>query len=142
MIQKILAAMLTVLIAVNALAAYGTILGNCQEQSCCCAGMSMTGPAEAGQADDKDLKIQSIKGCCCGAAAAGTCGLTAVVSVETIGWALLNNRMDPFCYNLAGMVATDERLHDSAIIFPEAAGYDASPWGSPPMYLSAMSFLC
>jgi len=141
MLNKIFVVILTVLITVSAFSAYGRVISGCSEQSCCCSGMAMTGKVEAGQTD-KYLKIESAKACCCGGVTGSTCSLMMVVPLEKIGWAFSSNRIDPFFSTLSAIMSTVDVDNYSQLTFRlEITSNEPHP-GSPPIYLSSMSFLC
>jgi len=142
MLHKIFTALLTVLIAVSSLSAYALVLGDCPDSACCCCqGAAMAGKMETGQTDN-DTKIQTANKCCCEDADGKTCSLTTVTPLEQIGWALLSHRFDPSFDTLSGITSIDDGRNDSDLILHRAAMPDVVHPGSPPIYLSAMSFLC
>ena len=141
MIQRFTAIILTVLISINAFAAYGTVPSNCSDQSCCCAGMAMTAKMEAGQAD-KYLKMGSGMGCCCGDDPGSTCSLTMMGPLEKMEWALSSNRIDPSLSTPSIIASTKEIDKYLPLTSRSDIMSDTLRAGSPPIYLSSMSFLC
>ena len=141
MVHKSAAILMMFLITVSAFSAYGLVLGDCHDQSrCCCREAAMDGMMATGQVD-KGMKIQAVKGCCCGMGAGDTCSLKTVAPSEKIGWALAPHRFDPPGINLIGIVSKDEVHKDSQAIIYIDAGSEATHPNSPPIYLTAMSFL-
>lgn len=140
MIHKITAISLTFLITVSAFSAYGVALRGCPDPFCCCQGAAMTGKMVSGQTD-REMKMQAVKGCCCGEGAGDTCSLKTVAPVEKIGWALLPHRFDPPAFNLSGMISMADTYNDSLATFHSDSRSEDTHPDSPPIYLTAMSFL-
>jgi hypothetical protein len=101
----------------------------------------MTGKMETGQTAS-DLKLKTVNTCCCEDGDGKTCSLTTVTPLKHIGWALLSHRIDPSFDTLSGITSLDGGRNDSDLIYHEATMPVVIHPGSPPIYLSAMSFLC
>jgi hypothetical protein len=132
---------MTVMIAVSSLSAYALAYGDCPEPSCCCWGAAMDVKGETGHTGN-ELRIKADKGCCCGDADAKTCSLTTLAPFGTIGWALSTHRFDPSFDILSCIAPMNDGGDESAIVCHPSTGFDVIHPGSPPIYLSAMSFLC
>ena len=141
MIHKISAVALTVLIILSTFSAYGTVLSDCADQPCCCAGMAMAGEMEADQTD-RVLRIESAKVCCCGDVNGSTCSLSTMVPMEKIEWALSSNRIDPSFSAPIGIVSMVDAEPNPALSSQAEVTSERSHPGSPPIYLASMSFLC
>lgn len=135
-ITRVMAAVLTVVIIVSPLTANSVIPANCQERSCCCNDAAMASYAE------NTVSVQVLHGCCCNDVAGGNCSLTTVVPSESIYLALSPSRVDPPFYSFLSFISIDDApLAPQANIRTDAVG-DTIHQGSPPIYLSSMSFLC
>ena len=134
-IIRVIAAALVVLISVSPLAANSVILAGCPDRSCCCNGAALAGHAE------DTARIQSLHSCCCNDVAGNNCSLTTVVASENIYWALSPNRVDPPSYGFINFISIDDTpLVPQANFRTDAVG-EVILQGSPPIYLSSMSFL-
>ena len=142
MIHKILTGMLTLLITISGFSAYGTVLNDCHDPTCCCCQTAgKAAEMETGQNENR-LKIQAPMGCCCGEAAGSTCSLKTLAPFEKIGWALSPNRLDLPFFNLCVEVSMDDARFGPRAIFQASATPETAHQSSPHIYLSAMSFLC
>jgi len=142
MIHKIFAIIMAVMITVSSISAYALAHSDCPEPSCCCCqGAAMAGKVTTDHAGN-DLKIKAVNTCCCGDGDGKTCSLTTVTPLKNIGWALLAHRFDPSFDILSGIIFMDDGGNESDIVLHTAARGDVIHPGSPPIYLSAMSFLC
>lgn len=141
MIHKISAVTLTVLIVISTFSAYGTVLSDCTDQPCCCAGMVMAGEMEAGQTHT-DLNIESAEECCCGDVTGRHCSLSTMVPMEKIEWALSSTRIEP-SYSAPSVIVSmvDVDNNPASISKAEVTSEKTHP-GSPPIYLASMSFIC
>ena len=136
-IGRRIAAILTVVIIVSPLAANNLISADCPDRFCCCNSADMAGHAE------NTVRIQVLQSCCCGDAADTSCSLTTAVPSESICWALSPSRVDPPSYSFLSFINIDDTpLAPQANFRTDAVGGDAIHQGSPPIYLSSMSFLC
>ncbi|MEN8246236.1 MAG: hypothetical protein ABFS43_15205 [Thermodesulfobacteriota bacterium] len=133
---RVIVAVLTVVISVSPLAANSVIPADCPDRSCCCNGAAGAGHAE------NTVRIQALHSCCCNDVAGSNCSLTTVVPSENIYWALSPNRVDPPSYGFLSFISIDDTpLVPPANFRTDAVG-DVIHQGSPPIYLSSMSFLC
>lgn len=135
MYLRTIAFIITVIMTAAPFAALGAGGADCSGHGGCCHGMAMGGLPEGGTV------IGPTHGCCCGAAGAGNCALTADPTSRSTSWALVSHRIERQAPD--GAAATDTAPSVIAPAFPLICPVHQHRRfaGDPPVYLSLMSLL-
>ena len=133
--SKIVAAVMIVLLAASTAAVPGEGVSSCPDRSCCCGAYAPDGHQD-------HAKVHRLLRACCCQASGGTCSIKEKQPINPMGLTLPSFRTEPTVLLTVGPGQSDTGAK-AAATFPLSIIDDAVvPPGSPPTYLTLMSFLC
>ena len=134
--EKTVALIMLLLLAVSSFTVYGGAVTACPEGGCCCVAGAAGGDRNALPA----LRAQST--CCCGEGLPA-CSIRTAPSLDRTAWVLRSQRAEMSAPMPAGPARAGLLIPASMASSPIANALDiVNHPGTPPTYLSVMSFLC
>lgn len=133
---RLMAFIMTVVMALSPLVASGIANTGCWDHVCNCHVPDMIGH------EVDSMMVLSLKDCCCRTAGNTPCSLTTSAPSPNFGWALSPKRIEAPSFHVCGVFEIVDLFGILDKYYsPDVEGHRL-PAGTPPIYLSVMSFLC